>query len=204
MEYLNTLHVSTAGTLSNLIAVSYNKYEITDLPLTGNLNGDDIRCIREMAGRDVKGQPTTGKLTVLSSVGANIVAGGDDYIKGQYTQKNVIGINMFKCCNLKNIILLNSVTAIGHYAFQNYTGLTSITIPNSLTSIGGYAFYGCRSLREIHSKNTNPPVINSSSGSTNTFYQVDVRACKVYVPATAKNAYLKAYGWNIFANIIEE
>jgi len=52
-----TLHVATAGTLSSLIA-SNVKYEITDLTLTGNLNGTDIRFIREMAGMDVNGNTT--------------------------------------------------------------------------------------------------------------------------------------------------
>jgi hypothetical protein len=107
------------------------------------------------------------------------------------------------CTSLTSVTVGNSVTSLSGI-FQNCTGLTSITIPNSVTSIGSYAFYGCRNLKEIHSKNTNPPVINSFSGSANTFYRVDVKACKVYVPRAAKNAYLKSYGWNAFANIIEE
>lgn len=43
-----TIHVATPGTLSTYIT-SNEKYEITSLTLTGDLNGTDIRYIREMA-----------------------------------------------------------------------------------------------------------------------------------------------------------
>ena len=44
---------------------------------------------------------------------------------------------------IKDLVIPNSVTAIGDYSFHGCKGLTSITIPNSVTSIGNYAFYGC-------------------------------------------------------------
>ena len=42
-----------------------------------------------------------------------------------------------------------SVTAIGHHAFMDCDGLTSVTIPNSVTSIGNSAFYRCHGLTNI-------------------------------------------------------
>ena len=44
---------------------------------------------------------------------------------------------------IKDLVIPNSVTAIGDHAFNFCTGLTSVTIPNSVTSIGKAAFYGC-------------------------------------------------------------
>ena len=41
------------------------------------------------------------------------------------------------------------VTAIGSYAFNDCSGLTSVTIPDSVTSIGSYAFSGCSSLTSV-------------------------------------------------------
>ena len=38
------------------------------------------------------------------------------------------------------------VTAIGSYAFQLKTSLTSVTIPDSVTNIGTFTFYQCTSL----------------------------------------------------------
>ena len=43
---------------------------------------------------------------------------------------------------IKDLVIPNSVTSIGAYAFFGCSGLTSITIPNGVTSIGQYAFDG--------------------------------------------------------------
>ena len=48
-----------------------------------------------------------------------------------------------------NTVIPNSVTSIGHAAFSNCSGLTSITIPSSVTSISGGAFSYCSSLTSI-------------------------------------------------------
>lgn len=46
------------------------------------------------------------------------------------------------------------VTAIGNYAFQGCTELTSVNIPNSVTSLGSYAFNGCSNLRSVSMSNS--------------------------------------------------
>ena len=50
---------------------------------------------------------------------------------------------------VKDLIIPNSVTNIGDYAFYNCTSLTSVTIPDSVTSIGLSAFQGCSGLTSI-------------------------------------------------------
>ncbi|MDE6295294.1 MAG: leucine-rich repeat protein [Muribaculaceae bacterium] len=50
---------------------------------------------------------------------------------------------------IKDIVIPNSVSTIGNYAFEGYSGLTSVTIPNSVTSIGNYAFSGCSGLTSV-------------------------------------------------------
>jgi hypothetical protein len=48
-----------------------------------------------------------------------------------------------------NVVIPNSVTSIGGYAFTSCSGQISVTIPNSVTSIGGYAFKGCSGLISV-------------------------------------------------------
>ena len=47
------------------------------------------------------------------------------------------------------LVIPNSVTSIGAYAFSGCTSLTSVTIPASVTSIGKGAFYGCTNLTSV-------------------------------------------------------
>jgi len=60
------------------------------------------------------------------------------------------------CIGLTSIIIPNSVTEIGYYAFYGCIGLTSIIIPNSVTEIECGAFSGCTELNDItvHPDNT--------------------------------------------------
>ena len=53
------------------------------------------------------------------------------------------------CSGLTSVTIGGSVTSIGDCAFDGCTGLTSITIPDSVTSIGGSAFDGCTGLTSI-------------------------------------------------------
>ena len=50
---------------------------------------------------------------------------------------------------VKDLVIPNSVTAIGNCTFYNCSSLTSVTIPESVTSIGNSSFYGCSSLTSI-------------------------------------------------------
>ena len=151
-----TIHVETAGTLSSLIA-SNKKYEITNLKLTGNLNGTDIRYIREMAGRDVRGAQTEGKLSILDMLEVKIVEGGNYYYKDNsyhkyeyYTANVSTGIFSYNPYYPSGGTpqLAFKYAGIADYMFLNCK-LTSIALPNNESHIDDNAFDGCTGLTSV-------------------------------------------------------
>ena len=67
---------------------------------------------------------------------------------------------------IKDLVIPNSVTSIGSYAFYGCSSLTSVTIGNSVTSIGSWAFEDCSSLTSV-TINSDAIVKKAYSSSSN-------------------------------------
>ena len=152
-----TIKLERAGTLPDRIASS-RKYKITNLRIVGEINGTDLKMIRDMAGSNSTGNSTDGKLSVLDLSEAKIVEGGDyyyyDYDNNRnnyyYTSNDVIGDKAFYYCRrLTSLTLPDGITSIGYCAFYGCSGLTSLTLPDGITSIGSWAFRDCSGLTSL-------------------------------------------------------
>lgn len=132
------VNVKTAGSFEELIG-NTRKYQTGKLKVSGFLNGDDIRCIRDMMITS-KG----GRLEYLDMADASIVEGGGSYYihdnSDKYddecykTKNNFISESMFEECDaIQKLILPNSVVRISHYMFGYGFGsnIRSITIGRS-------------------------------------------------------------------------
>lgn len=152
------INLESAGTLPNKISDT-DKNLITNLKVTGDMNGTDLLFIREMAGRDANGDITRGKLKTLDLEDANVP--NNVIEESQFnstkiesvilpTSVQILGWYAFlNCISLKNIKLPNNLKNIGKCCFQGCTSLKSIELPNSVTSIGEWGFSGCSSLKAI-------------------------------------------------------
>ena len=141
-----------AGTLSQRIS-SDEKNLITNLKINGQINGTDLRLIREMAGRSIKNEETEGKLTILDLANVKIVSGGDYYTSyyefTYYTQDDSLGVNAFANCNLTSVTLPTNLKYIAYGTFENCYALTSVTLPPNLRGMTGGNFNNCRSLTNL-------------------------------------------------------
>ena len=148
-----TIKQDEAGTLPNRISVR-KKYLITNLKIVGEINGTDLKFIREMAGCDYSKNETDGKLSILDLSDAKIVGGGSAYFSNlyndKYTSNDKLGASAFYgCSGLTSLTIPSSVTSIGEGAFYGCSGLTSLTIPSSVTSIDWSTFEGCSGLTSL-------------------------------------------------------
>ena len=149
-----TIKLEKAGTLPDKIG-STKKFQITNLKIIGEINGTDLRMIREMAGKNARGNDTDGMLSVLDLSDAKIVEGGDYYYDDNayhyyFTSNDKIGnYAFFNCSGLTSITLPSGVTKISNYAFCNCSGLTSITLPSGVTEISEGAFGNCSGLTSL-------------------------------------------------------
>ena len=90
----------------------------------------------------------------------------------------------YNCSGLTSVTIGNSVTSIGAGAFSSCSGLTSVTIGNSVTSIGEYAFYGCSGLTSV----TIPNSVTSIGGNA-------FRGCSGLTSVTIPNSVTSIGEW---------
>ncbi|MCQ2113263.1 MAG: leucine-rich repeat protein [Bacteroidaceae bacterium] len=138
-----------------------------------------------------------------------VVVAGDAHYMGNVAVPNsvsiggysysVVGIDeyaFYGCEELTSVFLSSTIQKIGMCAFSGCTGLTSIEIPSSVVKIGTAAFMRCTGLKSVAAKMASPVSISS-----NTFQNVDMSSCTLYVPLGAASAYKAADTWKNFTNI---
>ena len=99
---------------------------------------------------------------------------------------------------IKDLVIPDSVTSIGDYAFSECSSLKSVTIPSSLASIGYTSFTGCTNLSSVYSYAETPPVMYEDAFSEATY-----QAATLYVPNGCANVYKDDAVWYLFNTIVE-
>lgn len=125
--------LAEAGTLAQVVEeqTADENIMIGQLKVSGDINSDDLRYIREQAGCDVLGENTKGRLTVLDLSEARFVEGGDPYL----TMGNA------------NLVTGNDI--LPERAFYGCKKLKTVRLPKGLHEFGRGAFALCSQLSEL-------------------------------------------------------
>ena len=207
------------GELSSLIPGA-DRYKTKNLTVAGPLNGEDLKLVREMCGRDYEGYESEGVTSTLDLSKALIKQeSGKNYFNekvGFYSRyyapsaDNEIGVKLFyRCEPLKKVILPENTTVISGNAFQS-SGLTEVVIPNTVKIIRQYAFANTKlkevtlpaSLSDLENKvfdncaNLTTVVFTGTTPPNNVpaeLFNKCPKLTKIVVPAEALEAYKAAF-----------
>lgn len=171
------VHVEKAGTLSSLIDPAM-KYQITNLTVTGKLNGTDIRYIRLMAG-----SADTATHNITAWVHYNSFEGSRSGIDSEGTKKanreeaerraaqflrgdtieGILSILNLSVATIvsggeeymdsnkgsNNIEYRTADGKLGSYMFYGCESLTSVVLPTNITELPNHLFYSCKRLTSV-------------------------------------------------------
>ncbi len=139
--------IEVPGSLHSIIGDIPSDMET--LSISGVLNGDDFRFLRELLSKE------GCQVTMLDLSGVVIRAGGGPYAGALYTVEDTVSTGLFSGLTcLREIILPITAVKIMSDAFRDCSDLGSLTIPRKIESV--VSSYGCGSLEEILVSEANP------------------------------------------------
>lgn len=137
-----------SGELAGLLTQT-QKESLQGMAINGNINGSDVKILRQMAG--------DYKLVNLDLSKTKLVPDPttpycSDWMTSAYpaviSRADMIGHFMFYQTKLKSVKLPQGIKEIGYRAFRE-TDLTAVTIPEGVTKMDEQCFRGCHSLYSI-------------------------------------------------------
>lgn len=206
------------GELSALIPAA-ERNNVPALTVVGPVNGEDLRVLREMTGRNYDGKKTEGttktldlsKMLIKFESGKNYmqVKQGMAWRQLGPSADDKVGVRLFfDCRSLEKVILPETTVEIEAFAFFNAQELKEVTIPNSVAIIRNQAFASTKltevilpaSLTTIESKafdNCKELTKVVFTGTTAPKLPADLfnrcpKLAEIHVPAEALEAYKTA------------
>ncbi|MGN1262934.1 MAG: C10 family peptidase [Prevotella sp.] len=154
------IHVDKPGQLAYHITDNDRLY-MKSLKVTGNINRDDIRTLRLLAGGTASAADKTarkGNVSALDLSGCVILTLPDSafygcdnltYVALPLTLPEISSCAFAGCTKLNEVRFYPLIYEIKQRAFSGCFNLISLSLPKSLRIIGANAFNSCTSLTEV-------------------------------------------------------
>ena len=152
------LEVTTTepGTLASLISEN-DKWNTTELKVSGPINAIDIRTLREMAGSDYYGEPTEGKLQKLDMTDVEIIGYDESTpsVDQSYFCDTMQGFVYLIAEDNKTVLdnILYSKDLKTLYYCPSGSPQTTIRTPDATEIIYKYAFYSNQHVQSVEMPN---------------------------------------------------
>ncbi|MCD8206865.1 MAG: leucine-rich repeat domain-containing protein, partial [Bacteroidales bacterium] len=101
-----------------------------------------------------------------------------------------IGYRAFYQSSVESVVIPDTVTSIGEYAFYGCTHLTSVSIGSDVVSIGYQAFYNCTALTKIYYNATS---VSDLSSRNFVFYDAGQKSSGIEVTISSSVTKIPAY-----------
>lgn len=115
------------------------------------------------------------------------------YNGSEYKVIVIIGDAFIECRNITKIVVPSTVTTIGGSSFAYCSKLETLDLGAGVTNIGADLFTGLGSLKNVISRNPNPPYVEN--------WGTVRSSATLFVPEDAIDAYAKASIWSYFSEI---
>ena len=150
--------ITPAATVTPVPSITPNQTEGQEDDNGDNADNATVFAV-EKAADDVIASGTCGQDSAPESVTWELTEDGTLTISGDGDMKNYsdyYSTAPWKSNNnkIKQVIIKQSVTSVGKYAFEQCTSLTKVVLPEGLKSIGEYAFSYCNNLVEVNLPDT--------------------------------------------------
>ena len=167
-----TINVPSSGTAGATAALYENangwkKYSIVELPYSF-IDNNGYQYLKtssnsvSLIGKSVVGNEVVVRNAIIdySSDRYYVTSIGDKAFKSTGVKKldtsnalklKSLGVECFaQCQQLKNVVLVEGISAMGEKAFASCTSLTAVMLPSTLRDLPRMAFYGCSSLSQVN------------------------------------------------------
>lgn len=147
-----TVRLIEPGTLQQKIS-KRQQTRITDLTISGPVNGVDLRLLRAMSGIDMNGKPTNGSLRRLDMSGVTLVPGAEPYAECDGKQLSIVSCNvfpesLFAGSRLCDFVFPQSTDTIASKALYA-SSVRRVVLPTDVIKLDFSSLKGCDSLRTL-------------------------------------------------------